>query len=128
MFKLYMGYYYEESKKTKVIKIGQTTQTCWQRCKKEDYHICQACELMYYPNIDVPKGLSDFLEAAIIFEYRNKYPTYKGNEYFDLSDKSEYQIEKEWRDIVESIIKKYATTIDSQAWFWRHGFVGPYTY
>lgn len=128
MFKLYMGYYYNnEGKRTKIIKIGQTVQTCYQRCKKEDYWICQAVELNIYDYSKVPKGLCDFLEAAMIFEYRNKYPTYKGNEYFELNNKSEYEIETEWCTILKNLIAKY-TTLNEKDWVWHFGFVEPYTY
>ena len=129
MFKLYMGYYEGKTEYT-VIKIGKTTKTCWSRCKNEDYLICQAVNLMRYSYLDnnIPNGLCDFLEAAMIFEYRNRYKTYKGDEYFYIPNKSKFEIEKEWRDILNTIIQNYASTISKDSWFWHIGTVGPYTY
>jgi hypothetical protein len=124
-----MGYL-EETKGYTVIKVGKTTKNCWSRCKNEDYLIHQAVRLCYYPdsNNKVPNGLCDFLEAAMIFEYRNRYTTFKGDEYFYIPDKSIAEIEAEWRNILKSIIKNYAPTVNEKAWFWLKGPVGPYTY
>lgn len=127
MFKLYMGYLKQNTKYT-VIKIGQTTKTCWSRCKNEDYHICQAVQLLYHHNTNIPKGLSDFLEAAMLFEYRNKYPAFKGNEYFYIENKSKEEIEKEWYNIINTLIKQYCSTINNNDWLFHTGAVEPYTY
>lgn len=127
MFKLYMGYLDDDTECT-VVKIGKTTKTCWSRCKNEDYHIHRAVHLLYYPNAVIPNGLCDFLEAAMIFEYRNKYPTFKGNEYFYIKDKTKKEIEKEWCAIVNTLIQQYCSTVNKKAWFWHEGAVAPYTY
>ncbi len=127
MFKLYMGYLEENTKYT-VIKVGKTTKTCWSRCKNEDYLIYQAVNLTPHINSNIPRGLCDFLEAAMIFEYRNRYTTYKGDEYFYIPNKSHAEIEREWRDILTTIIKNYASMVNKNAWLWLEGPVGPYTY
>lgn len=124
MFKLYMGYLRENANNT-VIKIGKTIKTCWSRCKKEDYLIYQAVCCF---DIDTPNGLCDFLEAAMIFEYRNRYPTFKGNEYFYIENQSKEEIEKEWCDIIDTLIKQYCSKIDKNFWVWYKGEVSPYTY
>lgn len=125
MFKLYMGYLRDENKT--VVKVGQTTKTCWSRCKNADYHICQAImPIMGYG--DMPRGLCDFLEAAMLFEYRNRYEPYKGCEYFEITNKSEADIEMEWKVIMCEIIEKYAPMIDKRNWVWYEGAVYPYSY
>lgn len=127
MFKLYMGYFATNANEI-IIKVGKTTKTCWSRCKNEDYIIFQAVGLRRYHCLDIPSGLCDFLEAAMIYAYRNKYPKYKGNEYFKITDKTCDEIEAEWCDILQQIIKQIVPMISPNDWVWYEGEVGPYTY
>lgn len=75
-----------------IIKVGQTQQTCWARCKYADYRIGLAFEIF---NADgknhIDNNLLTQIEKEILQVFREQFLTVKGREYFKISE--------DWEDI-----------------------------
>ena len=84
---LYLGFTDDET----MIKIGQTTQTCWSRCKKSDYTIYTAIDLSNY-NIRNCFFKLDYFENLMVHYYHREYSLAKGSEYFKRPNNESIEI------------------------------------
>lgn len=82
-YHIYLG---QERGKRVVHKVGQTTQGCWERCRKADYRIGMSFEI--FPNCGTYRGNKNCLNEAekfIIASFTSRFPIDHDREYFRTS-------------------------------------------
>lgn len=106
-----------------IIKVGQTQQTCWARCKYADYRIGLAFEIFTSDGKRcIDNNLLTQIEKEILQVFREQFLTVKGREYFKISE--------DWEDIkwffaeeLQKILNYKHVTFEM---FYK--WVEPYTY
>lgn len=106
-----------------IVKVGQTQQTCWARCKYADYRIGLAFEI-FTPDGKrcIDNNLLTQIEKEILQVFREQFLTVKDREYFKISE--------DWEDIkwffaeeLQKILNYKHVTFEM---FYK--WVEPYTY
>lgn len=96
---IYLG---RENGKRTIHKVGQTTRTCYARCKSSDYKIGCAFDIQFNKLVDdvCKKALLNTIEQVIINDFKKKYHRAHGREYFRTPKKSWEDVKKEFIECV----------------------------
>lgn len=115
---IYLG---RERGKRVVHKVGQTTQTCWARCKNSDYLIGVGIDIIF------PIGAKwyelDFIENEIIWFFQEQFPLEHGREYFRTKGHN-------WEATKKLFLAKMIEILDKKGYAYEihEGWVAPNTY
>lgn len=118
---IYLG---RERGKRVVHKVGQTTQTCWARCKSSDYLIGVGIEINLpgETSLTRSKQLNE-AEAVIINYFAERFPVEHGCEYFRTKKHN-------WDKVKAIFIAEMVRFLDEKGWGYEihEGWVAPNTY
>lgn len=121
-YHIYLG---RERGKRTIHKVGQTTQTCWARCRSSDYLIGMSYELIFPEGMiasEKKKCLNE-AERFIIENFGNKFSVVHGHEYFRTS-------KKHWEEVKKIFITEMTGFLTWKGWGYEihEGWVAPNTY
>jgi hypothetical protein len=121
-YHIYLG---RERGKRTIHKVGQTTQTCYARCRSSDYLIGMSYELIFPEGMiasEKKKCLNE-AERFIIENFGNKFKVVHGHEYFRTT-------KKQWDEIRKIFITEMTGFLAWKGWAYEvhEGWVAPNTY
>ena len=116
---IYLG---TERGKRVVHKVGQTTQTCWARCRNADYLIGVGIDINFYNHHNKYKALSE-VENMIVNYFNSMFPIEHGNEYFRCK-------KHKWEQIKPIFLNKMIEYLENKGYGYtiHEGWVAPNTY
>lgn len=122
-YHIYLG---RERGKRVIHKVGQTTQTCYARCKSADYIIGCSFEIIM-PNdylATKKKKILNEIEQCIISYFSDNFKLEHGNEYFRTT-------KKKWEDVKPIFMEEMKfilTDVYELNYVFHEGWVAPNTY
>jgi hypothetical protein len=126
---IYLG---RENGKRVIHKVGQTRQTCYERCKNADYKIGCAFEIEFKKNLtdEVKKGLLTCIENIILGEFRSVYKVEHGREYFRTTKQNWDIVQPFFKEKMENFLDWQVKSINSMVigYTYHEGWVAPNTY
>ena len=126
---IYLG---RENGKRTVHKVGQTTRTCYARCKSADYKIGCAFEIEFKENLtdEVKKGLLNCIETIILSEFRRVYKIEHGREYFRTTKQNWDVVKPFFKEKMENLFNTQGRVLQSTivGYTYHEGWVAPNTY
>ena len=121
-YHIYLG---RERGKRTVHKVGQTTQTCYARCRSSDYLIGMSYELIFPNNVThkARKMRLNEVEQFIIKNFDEQFKVVHGREYFRTA-------KKQWAEIRKIFIEAMSSYLEERGWAYEvhEGWVAPNTY
>jgi hypothetical protein len=116
---IYLG---RERGKRVIHKVGQTTQTCWARCKNSDYLIGVGVDIVIPAGREYWYTLNE-IEQEMLTYFRNRFAIEHGLEYFRT--KGYY-----WEDTKDIFLAKLESILKRRGLKYTiyEGWVEPYTY
>lgn len=118
---IYLG---RERGKRVVHKVGQTSQTCWARCKSSDYLIGVGIEINLPGDTSLTRSKQlNEAERAIIEYFAERFPIEHGCEYFRTKKHN-------WEMVKAMFITEMVRFLDEKGWGYEihEGWVAPNTY
>ena len=124
---IYLG---RENGKRVIHKVGQTTRTCYARCKSADYKIGCAFDIQF--NDKVPescrKSILNTMEGLVITYFKKHYNRAHGREYFRTSKKYWNDIQAEFIECVNKEAQCFIKGNVITNLVYHEGWVAPNTY
>ncbi len=117
---IYLG---RERGKRVVHKVGQTTQTCWARCKNSDYLIGVGVDIIFPLGTRFPESKLNLIEWEMLNYFSNLFNIEHGREYFRT--KGYY-----WEDTKKLFLDKLISILDREGFKYTiyEGWVEPFSY
>jgi hypothetical protein len=121
-YHIYLG---RERGKRTIHKVGQTTQTCYARCRSSDYLIGMSYELIFPEGMisSEKKECLNEAERFIIKNFESKFKVVHGHEYFRTT-------KKKWEETRQIFITEMTAFLTEKGWEYEvhEGWVAPNTY